>query len=227
MSRSSPTAARSAVLDASKRQCTRSTPTNSPFNPFMPSSAYAMAAARHMHQYGTTREQLAAVAVAAGEWAQLESLALDKKPLGCAVGAHGELSAYRACNISLVTDVGGEVIVTSADRAKSLKPRPMCGCAVDDARQHLHMPDLTVTGAVPSRGRPPTRWLSSGLLMSDAFDDAFTINTILFLEDLGNSARKVKGVGSSRTDASAGSLPREHQRRWPVVLPHPGTDCSC
>ena len=40
-------------------------PYESPYRPFMPSSAYALAASRHMHQYGTTREQLAAVAVAA------------------------------------------------------------------------------------------------------------------------------------------------------------------
>src|SRR5947208_199028 len=40
-------------------------PYESPFKPFMPSSAYALAASRHMHQFGTTREQMAAVAVAA------------------------------------------------------------------------------------------------------------------------------------------------------------------
>src|SRR6516165_9333462 len=40
-------------------------PYETPFRPFLPSTAYALAASRHMHQYGTTREQLAAVAVAA------------------------------------------------------------------------------------------------------------------------------------------------------------------
>src|SRR5215813_9600897 len=40
-------------------------PYETPFKPFLPSSAYALAAARHMHEFGTTREQLAAVAVAA------------------------------------------------------------------------------------------------------------------------------------------------------------------
>jgi acetyl-CoA acetyltransferase len=40
-------------------------PYETPYNPFMPTSAYALAASRHMHQYGTTREQLAEVAVAA------------------------------------------------------------------------------------------------------------------------------------------------------------------
>jgi len=40
----------------------------SPYKPILPISAYAMAAARHMHQYGTTRENLAEVAVAARKW---------------------------------------------------------------------------------------------------------------------------------------------------------------
>ena len=53
-------------------------PYESPYRPFMPGSAYAMAAARHMHQYGTTREQLAEVAVAARKWALLNPKAWEK-----------------------------------------------------------------------------------------------------------------------------------------------------
>jgi acetyl-CoA acetyltransferase len=56
-------------------------PYETPFRPFLPSTAYALAASRHMHQYGTTREQLAAVAVAAREWALLNPVAWEKKPL--------------------------------------------------------------------------------------------------------------------------------------------------
>ena len=73
-------------------------PYESPFKPFMPSSAYALAASRHMHQFGTTREQLAAVAVAAREWALLNPAAWEKKPLtieDVLSVAHGELSASR------------------------------------------------------------------------------------------------------------------------------------
>ena len=46
-------------------------PYETPYKPFLPATAYAMAANRHMHDYGTTREQMAAVAVAAREWALL------------------------------------------------------------------------------------------------------------------------------------------------------------
>src|SRR5437764_2331844 len=54
-------------------------PYETPFRPFLPSTAYALAASRHMHQYGTTREQFAEVAVAAGKWALLMPAVLEKK----------------------------------------------------------------------------------------------------------------------------------------------------
>ena len=50
-------------------------PYETPFRPFLPSTAYALAASRHMHEYGTTCEQLAAVAVAARQWALLNPAA--------------------------------------------------------------------------------------------------------------------------------------------------------
>src|SRR5262249_24638344 len=52
-----------------------------PYRPFLPSTAYALAASRHMHQYGTTREQLAEVAVAARQWALMNPIAWEKNPL--------------------------------------------------------------------------------------------------------------------------------------------------
>ena len=98
-SRSSPTAARSAASAASRPPCARSTPTRSPYKPFMPSTAYALAASRHMHQFGTTREQMAAVAVAAREWALLNPGGLGEEAAhdrGRARRAHGELSVHGA-----------------------------------------------------------------------------------------------------------------------------------
>ena len=162
-----------------------------PFNPFMPSSAYAMAAARHMHQYGTTREQLAAVAVAAREWAQLNPVAWDKKPLSIQDVLSARMVSYpfTVRDICLVTDGGGAVIVTSAERAKSLKKKPayVLGCGQSTTHSAISsMPDLTVTGALAS-GKAAYKMAKLGPADVDAFElyDAFTINTILFLEDLG------------------------------------------
>jgi acetyl-CoA acetyltransferase len=130
-------------------------PYESPFKPFMPSSAYALAASRHMHQFGTTREQMAAVAVAAREWALLNPAAWEKKPLTIESVLSARMVSYpftvRDC--CLVTDGGGAVIVTSAERAKSLKKKPayVLGCGQSVTHSAISsMPDLTVTGALAS-----------------------------------------------------------------------------
>ena len=166
-------------------------PYESPYNPFMPSSAYAMAAQRHMHQYGTTREQLAAVAVAAREWALLNPVAWEKKPLTIQEVLSARMVSYpfTVRDICLVTDGGGAVIVTSADRARSLKKKPayVLGCGQSTTHSSISsMPDLTVTGAVAS-GKAAYKMAKLGPADVDAWElyDAFTINTLLFLEDLG------------------------------------------
>jgi acetyl-CoA acetyltransferase len=166
-------------------------PYETPYRPFMPSSAYALAASRHMHQYGTTREQLAAVAVAAREWALLNPAAWEKKPLT----VEGVLSArmvsypFTVRDICLVTDGGGAIVLTSAERARSLKKPPVyvLGCGQSVTHNAISsMPDLTVTGAVAS-GKEAYAMAKLGPADVDAIElyDAFTLNTMLFLEDLG------------------------------------------
>ena len=166
-------------------------PYESPFKPFMPSSAYALAASRHMHEFGTTRTQLAAVAVAAREWALLNPAAWEKTPLTLDEVLSARMVSYpftvRDC--CLVTDGGGAVIVTSAERARSLKKKPayVLGCGQSTTHSSISsMPDLTVTGALAS-GKAAYKMAKLGPGDVDAFElyDAFTINTILFLEDLG------------------------------------------
>jgi acetyl-CoA acetyltransferase len=166
-------------------------PYETPFKPFMPSSAYALAASRHMHEFGTTREQLAAVAVAAREWALLNPAAWEKKPLTIEGVLSSRMVSYpftvRDC--CLVTDGGGAIVVTSAEHAKSLKKAPayVLGCGQSVTHAHISsMPDLTVTGAL-SAGKAAYAMAKLGPADIDAVElyDAFTINTILFLEDLG------------------------------------------
>jgi acetyl-CoA acetyltransferase len=166
-------------------------PYESPFKPFMPSSAYALAASRHMYEFGTTRAQLAAVAVAAREWALLNPSAWEKTPLTLDDVLSARMVSYpftvRDC--CLVTDGGGAVIITSAERARSLKKKPayVLGCGQSTTHSSISsMPDLTVTGALAS-GQAAYQMAKLGPGDVDAFElyDAFTINTILFLEDLG------------------------------------------
>ncbi len=166
-------------------------PYETPFRPFLPATAYALAASRHMHQYGTTREQLAAVAVAAREWALLNPAAWEKKPLTIDEVLSARMVSYpltvRDC--CLITDGGGAVIMTTAERARSLKQPPVyvlgCGQAITHANISS-MPDLTATGALQSgRAAYEMARLSPGDIDVVELYDAFTINTILFLEDLG------------------------------------------
>lgn len=166
-------------------------PYESPYEPFLPSTAYAMAASRHMHQYGTTREQLAQVAVAARQWALLNPVAWEKKPLTVEEVLNSRMVSYpltvRDC--CLVTDGGGAIILTSTERAKSLRKKPVYVLGVGESLSHANissMPDLTVTAASRSG---PEAFKMAGLKPNDIdvamVYDAFTINTILFLEDLG------------------------------------------
>src|SRR5437588_117796 len=166
-------------------------PFETPYRPFLPSTAYALAASRHMHEFGTKREQLAEVAVAARQWALLNPAAWEKKPLTVDEVLSARMVSYpfTVRDICLVTDGGGAIILTAPDRAKSLKKPPVyvlgCGQAITHANISS-MPDLTVTGALES-GRQA--YAMAGLTAKDIdvveLYDAFTINTILFLEDLG------------------------------------------
>jgi acetyl-CoA acetyltransferase len=166
-------------------------PYETPYRPFMPATAYAMAANRHMHEYGTTREQMAAVAVAAREWALLNPAAWEKKPLTIAdvLNARPISDPFTVRDICLVTDGGGAIVLVRADRARGLKHTPVYVLGSGQSITHASissMPVLTHTGAIESGAQA---YRAAGVKASDinvvALYDAFTINTILFLEDLG------------------------------------------
>jgi acetyl-CoA acetyltransferase len=189
-------------------------PYESPFKPRYPLSSYALAAARHMHQYGTTREQLADVAVAARDWARLNPDAFMRDPLTRAdVLASRMISdPLTKADSCLVTDGGAALVLTRADRARDL-PRPPAyvlgtGVAVSH-RQISAMPDLTTTCAVESGQRACAM---AGVAPKDIDHlmvyDAFTINTLLFLEDLGFCAKGEAGaMVSSGAISPGGRLP--------------------
>jgi acetyl-CoA acetyltransferase len=166
-------------------------PYETPYRPFLPASAYALAASRHMHEFGTTRGQLAEVAVAARKWALMNPVAWEKEPLTIDQVLNSRMVSYpltvRDC--CLVTDGGGAMIIASAERARSLKKKPVYVLGVGEAISHTtisNMPDLTVTAASASG---PKAFRMAGLNPADvgmlSLYDAFTITPILFLEDLG------------------------------------------
>ena len=166
-------------------------PYETPFRPFLPATAYALAASRHMHEYGTTREQMAEVAVAARGWAQLNPMAWEKKPLSVAdvLAARPISFPFTVRDICLVTDGGGCIVMTTAERARGMRQKPVYVLGSGQSITHASitsMPVLTHTGAIASGAQA---YKAAGLAAKDidvlALYDAFTINTILFLEDLG------------------------------------------
>lgn len=196
------------------RQVLDPQPYETPYQPMQPISAYALATARHMAQYGTTREQLAEVAVAARGWAQLNPEAFSRDPLTI----DDVLSSRMICDplnirdCCLLTDGAGAFVLVRADRARDTPHKPAYVLGNASAiwhRQISSMPDLTVTAAQESGARA---YRMAGVSKDDidllCLYDAFTINTILFLEDLGFCP---KGEGgnfvSGGNIAPGGSLP--------------------
>ena len=169
----------------------RPSPWESPYRPMRPVSMYAMAAARHMHQFGTTKEQLGAVAIAARQWAQRnpEAFVRDELTMEGYLGARMVSDPFSARDCCLVTDGAAAVVMVRAERAKDLCKRPaylLGGAAETTHREMASMPDLTVTGVARASQRA---FAQAGIGVKDIdvvqLYDAFTINTILFLEDMG------------------------------------------
>lgn len=166
-------------------------PYEAPYEPMQPLSSYALAASRHMFEFGTTRRQLAEVAVAARQWAGLNPEAFMREPMSiddvlAARMVSDPLSVRDCC---LVTDGGGAYVLVRADRARDLPKKPVYVLGNATAvwnRQISSMHDLTVTAASQS-GREAYAMadLSAKDMGVVQLYDAFTINTLLFLEDLG------------------------------------------
>ncbi|MEU6642608.1 thiolase [Saccharomonospora sp. NPDC046836] len=199
-----------------------------PYKPFNPVTSYALATARHMHEYGTTREQLAEVAVSARRWAQLNSdaFARDSLTIDDVLAAPMISDPLTVRDCCLVTDGAGAFVVTSSERAADLCPAPVDVLGVGHAHWHRQissMPDLTVTPAVDSGRRA---FATAGLRPADIdiveLYDAFTITPILFLEDLGFCAKGEGGafVEGGRT-GPGGSLPM-NTNGGGLSFTHPG-----
>ena len=165
-----------------------------------PVGAYALATSRYMHEFGLKREQLGEVAIAARKWAQLNPDAFMREPLGM----DEYLASRMVCDplsvrdCCLVTDGAAAIVMTRADRARDLARRPVYilgNAASTHHRDITSMPNLTTTAAAVSG---PRAMAQAGVAPKDIdvveVYDAFTINTLLFLEDLGFCAKGEAGA---------------------------------
>lgn len=177
--------------------------------------SYALAAARHMHDYGTTPEQLAEIAVTMRDHASVNPLAQYRDPITVDDVLSSRLVAdpLHMLDCCVISDGGGACVVTSNARAKDLRKPPahLLGAA-HATTHHLNisqMPDINLTAAAQSG---PLALKRAGVSLADVdvlqLYDSFTITVLLTLEDLGFCA---KGEGGSFVEGG--------RLRWDGPLP--------
>jgi acetyl-CoA acetyltransferase len=163
-----------------------------PFGIGGPATRYGLAATRHMHEFGTTKEQLAEVAVATRKWATLNPRAAMRDPLTVQDVLASRLIAwpFNLLDCCLVTDGGGALVVTSAERARSCRKKPVYVLGTGEATCHSiisQMPRFHVWDAAVMSGE--RAWAMSGVKHGEIdlamIYDAFTIVPILAVEALG------------------------------------------
>ena len=173
---------------------------------------YALAAQRHMHEFGTTSEQLAEVKVAASLHAQHNPHAYLPKPVTVDEVVESRLVSdpLHLLDCCVVTDGGGAVVVVSPDVARSLARRSVKVLGHGEATKNPDNGriDLTYTAAVWSG---PRAFDEAGVTPADvdyaSIYDSFTITVVETVEDLGFCAK-----GEGGRFVSDGTLVAPHGR---------------
>ena len=184
--------------------------------PYGPATAnmYAMCATRHMHEYGTTSEQLAWIKVAASHHAQYNPNAMlrDVVTVEDVLNSPMVASPLHRLDCCVISDGGGALIVTKPEIARSLK-RPLVkviGVGEAPKNQMGGAVDLTYSAA---RWSGPPAWEMAGIKPSDikyaSIYDSFTITVLMQLEDLGFCEKGLGGkfVSDGNLISGVGKLP--------------------
>jgi acetyl-CoA acetyltransferase len=177
-------------------------------------AAHGLGARRHMFEYGTTREDFAAVAIDFREHALRNPDAMMKKPLTIDdyMAARMIVEPFGLYDCSLMSDGAGAVIVTSAERARSLKSRPVLikGFATFNNTKGWHVDDHMVTTSGEESGARAYQMAGLGPKDVDVVQlyDCFTYMVLAQLEDYGFCKKGESGAfarsGALRID---GALP--------------------
>jgi acetyl-CoA acetyltransferase len=176
---------------------------------------FGMITTRHMHEHGTTLEQWAQVAVSTRKWAALNPKARNREPITVAdvLSSRPVCYPFNLLNICLVTDGGGAVVLTRADRAKDCAKAPVYVRGAGEATEHVmvtQMRDLTYSEATRMSGEKAFGMAGVGPKDFDhiMLYDAFTSGPPIMLEALG-FAKRGEGVHFFEEGRSTpgGSLP--------------------
>ena len=184
-----------------------------PYGP-VTTNMYAMCAMRHMHEFGTTGEQLAWIKVAASHHAQHNPHAMLREVVTVEEVLASPMIAdpLHRLDCCVISDGGGALVVVAPEIARSLK-RPLVSLlGAGEAPKHQmggHI-DLTYSGAVWSG---PAAFAEAGVKPADikyvSIYDSFTITVLITLEDLGFCERGKGGrlVADGNLIAGTGKLP--------------------
>jgi acetyl-CoA acetyltransferase len=153
--------------------------------------SYALVAQRHMHEFGTTSEQLAEIAVGVREFAGLNPNAMYRDPITAADVLASRMIAdpLHLLDCCIVSDGGGAFVMTTAERARDLRKSAVRVLGAAGAQTHWNisqMPDYTTSAGatcIPEAlGRAGVRAADIDTLQ---FYDSFTITVLVLLEDAG------------------------------------------
>ena len=196
--------------------------------PFAPTTVnvYGMCAMRHMHEFGTTSEQLAWIKVAASHHAQYNEHAMlrDVVTVEDVVNSPVVSDPLHRLDCCVVSDGGGALLVVHPDIAKSLK-RPLVkviGAGEAPKGQMGGNVDLTWSGA---RWSGASAFAEAGIKPADikyaSIYDSFTITVLMQIEDLGfcekgqggkfvSDGNLISGVGKLPFNTDGGGLCNNH-----------------
>jgi len=171
--------------------------------------SYAMAAQRHMYEYGTKPEQLASIAVQTREHATRNPDAMYRDPITVDDVMSSKLVAdpLHKLDCCVISDGGCCIILTTEERARDLAHRPVYVRGAAGASTHsgiTSMRDMTRTAAAISG---PKAFAEAGITPADvdmfAMYDSFTYTVLVVLEDLGFAP---KGEGGAFVTDNGGNL---------------------
>ena len=186
-----------------------------PFGVMGPPTMFTIPVLRYMKTFGLTHEQLAMVAVVQREWAAMNPRASLREPMSVADVLNGKMIAYpfRLRQCCLVTDGGGALILTSAERARDFPNRPVYLLGTGESTESpiiSQMEDFTSSRAFRISGA--SAFAEAGIKHADVDHlmvyDAFAHLPIYGLEDLGFVGRGEAGAFiEARNTAPGGKLP--------------------
>lgn len=186
-----------------------------PFGPMGPPSMFTIPVLRYMKTYGVTEEQIAQVCVVQREWAARNPRATFKTPITTEDVLNSRMIAwpFRLLMCCLVTDGGGALILTSAERAKDFKTKPVYILGTGESVETpmvSQMEDFTSSRAFRVAG--PTAFQQAGISVNNVdhlmIYDAFAHLPIYGLEDLGFLPRgEAAAFIAARNTAPGGTLP--------------------